>query len=394
MRRWNRLPEVVRDAVGSVPIILIFVVGQQGFGEGQSLIRAVAVVAVIAVSVTFRRRWPLGSYVAGLATVVAAQTGLELLAVLSYTVVVHRPRVRPTAVAGASALACIVGYLQYWPAFVLADVAGDLAIIAVVSVLPVLLGRAVRQYRETAAELAARNAELVRLREQEARHAVQTERLRIARELHDVVAHHISAMTVRARAGRHVADTDSAAATEALAYIADAGTATLAAMRTFVATLRDHGDETTGGDGLAPQPGLADLDALLESCRGAGLVVHADIGPPPPVTPALGLNTYRIVQEALTNVIRHGAAERAWVRIWYTEDTVHIEVDDNGRGSDSAGRPAGHGLVGMAERAALHDGASELGPSPRGGCRLKAALRLDDAHSAHLEGVQLPGSSA
>lgn len=372
---WNRRSETARDAVGAIPLILIFVIAQQGFA-GESAIRGVLVISAIVLAMAVRRRSPVVSYLTALATVALAQTGLELLGVISYSLIVYEPRARPILVATVSALAATVGYLQYWPAFVLEDVAPDLAIIAVVAVLPVLLGRGVRRYRATTAELAARNAELVQLREQAAAHAVQTERLRIARELHDVVAHHVSAMTVRARAGHHVAATDPAAATEALAYVAESGTATLNSMRTFVGTLRDSGLEEDGDlSGADPQPGVHEVPALLETFRGTGLVVHAELDDPPPgIGPALGLNVYRIVQEGLTNVIRHGAAERAWVQIRYDDDAVHVQIDDNGRGLQLDGRTPGHGLVGVAERVALHDGRSHLGPSPKGGCRLEARL--------------------
>ncbi len=207
---------------------------------------------------------------------------------------------------------------------------------------------------------------------------MEAARFRIARELHDVVAHHVSAITVRARAGRHVAARDPRAAEDALAYIAEAGTQTLTAMGTLVGTLRSREVESGPGD-LAPQPTLVDVGDLLESFRGAGLVVHdeIDVGAAI-VSPALGLNAYRIVQEALTNAIRHGAAERAWVRVWFTDQALHIQVDDNGRGLRADGPPAGHGLTGVAERAALHDGTSALLPSPRGGCRLEASLARSD----------------
>jgi signal transduction histidine kinase len=125
---------------------------------------------------------------------------------------------------------------------------------------------------------------------------------------------------------------------------------------------------------------VGEIPALLESFRGTGLVIHDDVDDPPGgIGPALGLNVYRIVQEALTNVIRHGAAERAWVQVRFDEDAVHLRIDDNGRGLQLDGRSPGHGLVGVAERAALHDGTSSLGPSPRGGCRLEATLGRADA---------------
>jgi signal transduction histidine kinase len=378
---WERWSETTRDGVGAIPLILLFVVAQQGFAPGLSTTRGILVVLAIGLAMTTRRRWPVVSYLTALAIVALAQTGLELLCVIGYSLIVYEPRARPAAVAPVSALAAVVGYLQYWPAFVLEDVAPDLAIIAVVAIVPVLLGSGVRRYRSTAAELAARNAELVRLREQAAEHAVQTERLRIARELHDVVAHHVSAMTVRARAGHHVAASDPVAAADALAYVAESGTSTLNSMRTFVGTLRDRDNgQTDDAADVVPQPGVREIPALLESFRGTGLVIHDDVDDPPAgIGPALGLNTYRIVQEALTNVIRHGAAERAWVQVRFDEDAVHLRIDDNGHGLQLDGRSPGHGLVGVAERAALHDGTSSLGPSPRGGCRLEATLGRADA---------------
>jgi signal transduction histidine kinase len=183
-------------------------------------------------------------------------------------------------------------------------------------------------------------------------------------------------MTVRARAGRHVADRDPAAAADALTFVAESGTATLAAMGTFVGALR--GSTPHDAPHLRePQPGLHDLPTLVESFRGMGLVVHEDVAPLPDDLPqALGLNAYRIVQEALTNVVRHAAADRAWLRVVARDDRLHIEVEDDGRGLPD-GHRAGHGLVGMAERAALHGGTARIGASPRGGCRVTVDLALD-----------------
>jgi signal transduction histidine kinase len=386
---WKRRPEIVRDAVGAVPFVLVFIVAQQIYGDGGPILRAIVIVLVMGLALTFRRRWPVVTFAAALLTVAVATTGLEFLALASYTVVAYEPRARPAVVAVVSAFAMTVGYLQYWPALVLEDVAGDLILIAAISVLPAVLGHSVREARCAKAELQSRNAELVALREREAAHAVEAERFRIARELHDVVAHHVSAMTVRARAGRHVASRDPQAAADALAYIADAGSQTLTAMGTFVGTLR--GQAASDGEGVAPQPSLRDLPELLESFRRAGLVVHPEIdAASASVSTALGLNAYRIVEEALTNAMRHGGAERVWVRVSVSAETLDIQVDDNGRGLRSDGRPAGHGLIGVAERAALHDGASAIGPSHRGGCRLRATLSRGQGRSAELEADDTP----
>lgn len=392
MEWWTRRSETLRDGVGAVPIVLVFIVAQQIYGDGGSLVRAVAIVVIMGLALTVRRRWPAATFAAALLTVAVATTGLEFLAIASYTVVAHRARVRPALIAGASAVAMTVGFLQYWPVLALEEVAGDLILIAGVSVLPVAFGRSVRRARRTTAELEARNAELVALREKAAEHAVETERFRIARELHDVVAHHVSAMTVRARAGRHVASHNPQAASDSLAYIAEAGTDALSAMGKFVGALRGEKRSADPTD-LAPQPGLGDIPDLLESFRGTGLVVHAELDiPPAPFSPALGLNVYRIVQEALTNAIRHGAAERAWVRVWLASGRLHIVVDDNGRGLPPHDRPTGHGLIGIAERAALHDGSSALGSNAHGGCRLEAMLTVGTLAGPELEIADAPGA--
>ena len=374
---------MVRDAVGAVPIVLVFVVAQQMYGDGGPVLRAVAIVVVMALALTVRRRWPFLTFAAALVTVVAATTGLEFLVVASYTLVVYAPQARPAIVAVVSAIAMTLGFLRYWPVLTLEDVAGDLILIAAIAVLPPALGRLVRESRRAKAELESRNAELVELREREAAHAVEAERFRIARELHDVVAHHVSAITVRARAGCHVASRDPQAAADALAYIAAAGSQTLTAMRGFVGTLR--GEEDTDREGAAPQPGLRDIPALLESFRGMGLVVHPDLDTgSATVAPALGINAYRIVEEALTNAIRHGGAERVWVRVALGTDRLDIRVDDNGRGLRAGDGQTGHGLIGVTERTALHAGTSALGPSARGGCRLEATLLLGPDDRAQI----------
>jgi signal transduction histidine kinase len=374
MRLWKQQPEMVRDAVGAAVLVAVFLISQQRFGPGGSGVRAITVVVVMGVAVTVRRRWPLATYVAALLTTAVATTGIEFLAVAGYTLAAYEQRARPAPLVAASALALTVGFLQYWPSRALDAIAGDLILIAATAVLPVVFGRAVRRARQTTAELEARNAELVDLREVAAAHAVEAERFRIARELHDVVAHHVSAMTVRARAGRHVAARDPQAATDALAYVAETGTQALTAMGAFVGALRGETDGD-GPDDLAPQPGLDQIPALVESFRHAGLVVHTEIdGDVGPLAPALDLNAYRIVEEGLTNALRHGGADRAWVRIESTPDRLRVEVDDNGRGLGPGDGRRGHGLIGIAERAALHGGTSSLRAGPRGGCRLEATL--------------------
>jgi len=394
MRWWRERPEILRDAVGAVPIALLVAVNQRTPDEA-SVTQVVVTMLVIAVALTVRRQRPLVTYLVALLVVAIAQTGLEFLAVASYTLVVHTHRPRPALVVATSALAALAGYLRYWPTLRFEAIAGDLVLIAAIAVLPVVLGVAVHSARHARAELEARNAELVELRTKEAAHAVQRERLRIARELHDVVAHHVSAMTLRANAGRHLATRDPEAAAEALEYIATSGRATLDEMRTFVGALR--GDGTSAAGTLAPTPGLADLPELLASYRRSGLTVDAeldDVGADVP-TP-VGLHVYRIVEEGLTNVLRHSGAQRAWVRLRRQNGTIEMTIDDNGHGLPEGGPRNGHGLVGIAERVALHGGRCDLASGPHGGCRLAATLPLEPAFADGDRNDQAPvaGSAA
>jgi signal transduction histidine kinase len=379
---WRRRPEVFRDAVGAVPLVLTFLLAQQIYGAGGPWSRAVTIVAVMWGALAVRRRWPILTFAAALLTVVLAMTGLEFLAVAGYTLVAYRPRIPATFVVVVSAATTTAGFLRWWPSLEPAVIAGDLILILGVSILPAVLGKAIRRSRRVTAELQTRNAELVALREEAAEHAVQRERFRIARDLHDVVAHHVSAMTVRAGAGHHVASRDPQAAVDALDYVAHEGADALAAMGSLVGTLRGE----TGTEGIgdtSPQPGLGDIPALVDTFRGTGLAVHTDIhAPPGPLAPGFELAVFRVMQEALTNVLRHSGAEGAWVRVWSDAEELRIQVDDDGRGLPAIPGRAGHGLIGVSERVALHGGTSELRPSPHGGCRLQAMLHLPDFRAA------------
>ena len=385
MDRWRALSETVRDAVGAVPIVLAVQV--EILSDGGTTGPAVAVAIVMSLALTFRRRWPLVTFLAALLTVAIATTGLEFLIVASYTFVAYRPRAHTVVVAGVSAIATTVGFMRWRSELVMDDLLSDFIVVAAVSILPAALGRAVREARARAAELDARNSELVTLREEAFRHAAEAERFRIARELHDVLGHYISAVTVRARAAHHVASRDPQAATDALGYVAEMGSESLKAMRALVGALRTE-EVSSGPSELLPQPGLADIPRLVESFRGVGLVVYADVDDAAQRLPStLGLHTYRIVQEALTNALSHGAAARAWLRISIDSDILHIQLDDDGQGLAPSSPRLGHGLAGIAERVALHRGASALGPSPQGGCRMEASMSI--GHRNQMEHPQL-----
>jgi signal transduction histidine kinase len=223
--------------------------------------------------------------------------------------------------------------------------------------------------------LRERNAALQRDQEARARAAVAAERARIARELHDVVAHAISVTVMQARGGRAMLGRDETEVRRALDAIEQTNTAALSDMRRLLAVLRDTEDEPSGRS--APQPSLVNLEQLVEQVRAAGLVVELAVtgersDPDIPVPPGVDLSAYRIVQEALTNVLKHaGPTATARVEVDYGPDSLRVTVLDDGVGPlDASGAPesdgSGHGLVGIRERVAVIGGRVEAGSGPGG----------------------------
>jgi signal transduction histidine kinase len=238
-----------------------------------------------------------------------------------------------------------------------------------------LAGLAIRFRRDQTRAAEERAAELDRAREAEARTAVADERARIARELHDVVAHAIGVIVIQARGGRRTLDTDLEASREALGAIETTAVGALAEMRRLLGVLRADDD----GIALAPRPGLRDLDRLIDQVREAGLPVELSIeGDPVELAPGVDLSAYRIVQEALTNALRHAGPASARVVVRYGGGRLDLEVTDTGPGG-AAGRSVGHGLLGMRERVALYGGDLEAGPQQGGGFTVRAHLPLEPA---------------
>jgi signal transduction histidine kinase len=251
------------------------------------------------------------------------------------------------------------------------------------------------------AKLEALNAQLAEEQELRSRWAVAEERSRIARELHDVVAHSVSVMVVQAGAARRTLAASPAQAATALGQIESTGRQALVEMRRLLGLLRD--DNRNDVAALAPQPGLAHLDSLAAAAREAGLPVEVAVeGEPRPLPAGVDLSAYRIVQEALTNSLKHAGPARARVRVCYGREALEVQVTDDGlgdRGAAPAGgglvvvgvgpdgalevdgrrvtQGSGHGLIGMRERVALFGGTLETGPRPGGGYRVAARLPLD-----------------
>ena len=219
-------------------------------------------------------------------------------------------------------------------------------------------------------ERARRAEQRVLEAEAEARRAVEDERSRITRELHDVLAHSVSVMTVQASAVRRLLTPDQEREREALMTVEETGRQALAEMRRLLGIMRTE----TEPPALAPQPGLGTLPELVEQVRQSGLPVELTVEGTPVKLPAgVDLSAYRIVQEALTNTLKHAGPAHAWVAVRYAGEDVEIEVDNDGN-SENSGDGGGHGLVGMRERVALCGGELKSGPRPGGGFRISARL--------------------
>lgn len=284
----------------------------------------------------------------------------------------HGPVVVATAVTAATV----------WYSGIAAHLPGLVAIAQAVlaPAVAVGVGTATRRLGERNALLADLTAKLQAQQQELARRAVMEERVRIARELHDIIAHHMSLISVQAGLARYVLDSDPATASTALATISDTSREALGEMRRLLGLLRfgpeEAGDAEQVGDVAAdqpydPAPGLDRLDALIERVRAAGLPVTVAIeGEPRPLAPGAALCVYRVVQESLTNVLVHAAPTTASVTIAYRADDIIVKITD--AGCQAAVRPSpderrGHGLAGMRERARLYGGTLEAGRRPEGG---------------------------
>jgi signal transduction histidine kinase len=297
--------------------------------------------------------------------------GLAALLIAMYSVAAHE-RSLARASAGGLALAVAantdliaggLGHDSFWPFRFLFLTGAWLA------------GRVVHGRQRQVGELTHRAVLLARDREERAAAAVARERARLARELHDVVAHSVSVMVVQAGAAEQVLGSDPERAREPLRNIQATGRQTVVELRRLLGILR-HGDQELA---TAPQPSLGQLDALLADARNAGVPVSAAVqGTPVPLPPSIDLSAYRIVQEGLTNVIKHAGHASAQVLVRYTGRALELQVTDDGPGSP-AGPSGGHGLLGVRERVALFGGTFQAGNRAEGGFGLRALLLLDEA---------------
>jgi len=252
-----------------------------------------------------------------------------------------------------------------------------------------MFGLNLKNRRERVEALEERAQALEREKEEGARLAVADERLHIARELHDVVAHSMGVIAVQASVGEHVIDDNPAEAKRALEAITGVSRSTLAEIRRMLGVLRDTDDDAGSAPAYAPAPGLDDLDRLVREVDGAGVpVTVAYDGDRVELPRGVDLTAYRIVQEALTNVMKHAGAAAATVLVRYEPGALALEIVDDGRGVNgrAEGR-GGHGLLGMRERVAVYGGTLDAGPKAGGGFRVAVRLPYDDRlpEESHVE---------
>jgi signal transduction histidine kinase len=271
---------------------------------------------------------------------------------------------------GEARLGLVLGFAGLWTIVLVSgqEDFGSFFFSGALAVTPWLIGR---NLRARSLRLAAAEREQA----QRTRLAVGDERARIARELHDVVAHSVGIIVIQAEGARRVFDRDPERAREALDSIEQTARTALADMRGSLGVLRDEG----GTPMREPQPGLAELDGLLEQAREGGLEVELAVeGEPRRLPRGVDLSAYRIVQEALTNTIKHAGPVHSRITLRYAERELEVEVSDDGPGPSVNGAldSSGHGLLGMRERVASHGGQIETGSGPEGGFVVRASLPL------------------
>jgi signal transduction histidine kinase len=258
---------------------------------------------------------------------------------------------------------------------------------------PWLAARGLREREDRATALGAVLASERATQDAALREVVAGERVRLARELHDIVAHSVSVMVIQIGAARTALATAPAQATGPLLAAEDVGRQALADLRRLLGVLRaEETDDGDGGDSVPqpPQPGLSQLDALVLQPRAAGLLVDVQVdGDPVPLPPGLDLTAYRIVQEALTNTLKHSGAGRATVRLVYEHSSLQVEVVDDGT-HRPVDQGTGHGLVGISERVSLFGGRATVGPLPGRGWRVHAELPLPNRTVHDRHDVVLP----
>ena len=386
--RW-----VAIDIACTVLLVLVYGIGFNQPADLTGVPRGVAVlvVAVAVLPAAARRRWPrtvLALVVTGGAAVAALSFSPDpplAAAFVMYLIPLRLPRREALQLLAGSLLIMAAGDITFglvrhgterpggtWAATGLLVESGLLLAGAWIA------GYLARLQRAYSAGLREQEVQRARGQLAEARRAHGEERLRIARELHDMVAHSLSLIAVQAGVAGYVARAHPEEAARALSSIEEISRGALREMRTLLGVLREEGNS---GAGLTPAPGMADLKTLADRTANAGVRVDLDIhGDWPPLPAGLDLAAYRVIQEAITNVIKHAATDRCRVAVGYTGESLHLEITDNGIGSAPGTGPGnGHGITGMSERVGMYGGEFSAAPRPGGGFRVSASFPLTGA---------------
>lgn len=368
----RRHPIDIAISLGVIALGLTEILGDAGYSPRGVWVGAIVITAV---SLLFRRRFPLPVLVVVLAGV-GVTSSLDspvdptywfFAAIVASHAVGAYPRL-PEAIAG---LALVLVYFAVGAALDDQQV-GDVLFVWILFGGIWTVGRLLERRTNEAARLERHAAILEQDREQSAREAIAEERARIARELHDIVAHGVSTMVLQVGGVRRRLTAEQTAELEVLMNVEETGRRSLAEMHRMLGIMR----QADNGNLLTPQPGLGRLDELAESMRAAGLPVEVRMeGDPVELPSGLDLSAFRIIQEALTNTLKHAGPAHASVTVAYRPDALELEVVDDGAGSRN-GDVGGHGLVGMRERVALFDGRLDTGARPDGGYRVHAQLPL------------------
>ncbi len=369
-------------------VLTVVLVGELLAHPGAELARAVPAALVAGVGIGLRRRIPVVGFLlvaAGLPLVVVVAPGFDNASVSFVVVYITAHYSVGRWAAGREAVLGAVLVVGSMVVFGLGDAAandvgldevslGSIAFAIMFVGGPWAAGLAIRLRKERETALGAENRRLESEQEERARRAVAEERSRIARELHDVVSHAISVTVLQARGARRVLDDDPASVRRALDAIEATNTSALGDMRRLLAVLRDT-EPTGGGPDHAPLPSLANLEQLIAQVQHSGLPVSLSVaGAPASVPPGVDLSAYRIVQEALTNVLKHSTGASARVELAYDVDELGVTVTDDGAASTNGTTGAGHGLIGIRERVAVVGGEVTAGPLPDGGYQVRARL--------------------
>ncbi|MFI0485984.1 sensor histidine kinase [Actinomadura sp. 9N215] len=374
---WLRCRKPLVDAFFAAPVLLLTLAGLVGEPYGISKVKYALMMVLLTLPLVLRRTLPRTVF-AAIALISFVQCVLDVVPVLANVAVLM----------GLYTVAANCSFRWGLAAMLSTEVGAALAtwrypdgannrkytfvMLTVVVAGVWLLGLHMRTRRAYLRSVEERAERLERERDNEVKVAMAGERARIARELHDVVAHNVSVIVVQADGASYAIDTDVGRARQALETISSTGRMALAEMRRLLGVLRENDDIGA----FAPQPGVAQIDDLVEQVRASGLQVMFEVdGSPVVMSEGRQLTVFRIVQEALTNTLKHGGPRAAVsIRLLYAGDALEVRVDDDGRGAAAPDDGRGHGLAGMRERVAVYGGNVRAAPRPGGGFEVVARI--------------------